>query len=51
VFNICVLGALIGATELLRPDSVMKAIGNKVPKDFLQMNNTAFELGIELVGE
>jgi len=51
VFNICVLGALIGITELLRPKSVMKAIGDKVPKSFLEMNKTAFDLGLELAGE
>lgn len=51
VFNICVLGALIGITELLRPQSVLSAIGDRVPKDFLQMNKTAFELGIELAEE
>jgi len=51
VFNICVLGALIGTTELVRPESVMKAIADKVPKDFLKMNNKAFELGLELAGE
>lgn len=51
VFNICVLGALIGTTELLRPESVMKAIGDKVPKSFLEMNNRAFDLGLTLAGE
>ncbi len=51
VFNICVLGALIGSTELLRPESVMKAIGDKVPKSFLEMNNRAFDLGLTLAGE
>ena len=51
VFNICVLGALIGSTELLRPESVMKAIGDKVPKSFLEMNNKAFDLGLSLAGE
>jgi len=51
VFNICVLGALIGSTELLRPESVMKAIGDKVPKSFLEMNNKAFDLGLTLAGE
>ena len=51
VFNICVLGALIGSTELLRPESVMKAIGDKVPKCFLDMNNRAFDLGLTLAGE
>ncbi len=48
VFNICVLGALIGITELLKPESVTAAIADKVPKDFLKMNNEAFELGLDL---
>lgn len=48
VFNICMLGALIGITEVLRPKSVMAAVGDRVPKDFLEMNNRAFDLGIEL---
>jgi len=51
VFNICVLGALIGSTELLRPESVMKAISDKVPKDFLEMNRRAFDFGLSLAGE
>lgn len=51
VFNICVLGALVGSTELLRPESVLKAIGDKVPKSFLEMNRKAFDLGLTLAGE
>ena len=48
VFNICVLGALLGLTEILRPESVMAAIADRVPKDFLTMNNRAFDLGLVL---
>jgi 2-oxoglutarate ferredoxin oxidoreductase subunit gamma len=51
VFNICVLGALIGITELMRPDSLMKAVADRVPKDFLDMNNKAFDLGLSLGAE
>lgn len=51
VFNICVLGALIGITELLKPASVMKAVADRVPKDFLEMNNKAFDLGLSLGAE
>jgi len=51
VFNICVLGALVGATELLRPESLLKAIGDRVPKDFVEMNHRAFDLGLTLAGE
>ena len=48
VFNICVLGALIGISDLVQPESVMKVIGDRVPKDFIEMNNLALELGMAL---
>ena len=48
VFNICVLGALLGITEILQPQSVMAAVADRVPKDFLTMNNRAFDLGLVL---
>ncbi len=48
VFNICVLGALIGITEILQPQSVMASVADRVPKDFLTMNNRAFDLGLVL---
>jgi len=48
VFNICVLGALIGIADLVKPDSVMKAIADRVPKDFVEMNKTALSIGYEL---
>ncbi len=51
VFNICVLGALIGITELLKPASLMKAVADRVPKDFIDMNNKAFDLGLSLGSE
>ena len=51
VFNICVLGALVGASELLRPESLLKAIRDKVPKDFVALNESAFDLGLSLAGE
>ena len=48
VFNICVLGALIGITEILQPQSVMASVADRVPKDFLTMNNRAFDIGLVL---
>jgi 2-oxoglutarate ferredoxin oxidoreductase subunit gamma len=48
VFNICVLGALIGIADLVKPESVMKAIANRVPKDFIEMNKNALNIGLEL---
>ena len=48
VFNICVLGALIGITEVVKPRAVMAAIADRVPKDFIDLNNRAFDLGLAL---
>ncbi|MFH1157127.1 MAG: hypothetical protein V1793_25305 [Pseudomonadota bacterium] len=48
VFNICVLGSLIGVAGILQPQSVMAAIGDRVPRDFLEMKNRAFDLGLVL---
>ena len=48
VFNICVLGALLGISGLVRPESVMKVIATRVPKDFIDMNTKALTLGIDL---
>jgi 2-oxoglutarate ferredoxin oxidoreductase subunit gamma len=48
VFNICVLGALIGITEVVRAKSVMEAVADRVPKDFVDLNNRAFDLGLVL---
>lgn len=48
VFNICVLGALIGITEVIKPKSVMAAVADRVPKDFVNLNNRAFDLGLVL---
>lgn len=48
VFNICVLGALIGIAGLVKPESVMRAIADRVPGDFIEMNNRALNIGYEL---
>ena len=48
VFNICMLGALVGITEVIKPKSVLAAVIAKVPKDFIELNTQAFELGMEL---
>jgi 2-oxoglutarate ferredoxin oxidoreductase subunit gamma len=48
VFNICVLGALVGITEVIRPKSVMAAVADRVPRDFLELNNQALDLGFTL---
>jgi len=48
VFNICVLGALLGITEIISPASVMEVIKTRVPRDFVAMNNRALDIGLVL---
>ncbi len=48
VFNICTLGALIALADLVKPESIMKVLKTRVPKDFLEMNEQALQLGMEL---
>lgn len=48
VFNICMLGTLLGLTDLIRPESVMKVLEKRIPSHFLDMNRKALDLGIEL---
>lgn len=46
VFNICMLGALIIFIKLIKPESIMKVLENRIPPGFLQINKEALELGI-----
>jgi 2-oxoglutarate ferredoxin oxidoreductase subunit gamma len=48
VFNICMLGAVVALTELVRPESIMKVLEQRIPKGFVDMNRQALELGLEL---
>ena len=48
VFNICMLGALIGITDLVKPESIKKVLKTRIPSDFLEMNQKALEIGIEM---
>jgi len=48
VFNICMLGTIIGLTRLVKPDSIMKILETRIPPGFLEMNRKALDLGIEL---
>lgn len=48
VFNICMLGALIGLTELVRAESVLRALAARLPAHLLEVNRKALELGLEL---
>lgn len=48
VFNICVLGALIGLSGLVKPESILKVLETTIPKDFMDMNKKALDLGIKM---
>ena len=48
VFNICMLGVVIGLTSLLKPESVMKSLKTRIPPSFLDINKQALDIGIEL---
>ena len=48
VFNICMLGAVVGATGLVKPESIHKVLESRIPPRFLQMNLEAFALGKEM---
>jgi 2-oxoglutarate ferredoxin oxidoreductase subunit gamma len=49
VFNICMLGAVIGLTKLLRPESIMKVLEKQIHPGFLEMNRQALDIGMKLV--
>jgi len=48
VYNICVLGTLIGLTDLIRPESIIKVLETKIPAELLKINLKAFDLGLNL---
>ncbi len=48
VFNICMLGALIGISRVVAPESILKVLETTIPKEFMDMNKKALDLGIQL---
>lgn len=48
VFNICMLGALVGMTRLMSTQSVLAGIHNRMGESARSVNQQAFELGLEL---
>jgi len=48
VFNICMLGALIGLTDLVKAESILRVLESKIPAEFLDMNREAFDIGLRL---
>ena len=50
VFNICMLGAVIAITGLVRPESIIRVLETRIPPNFLEINRKALDLGIQIVG-
>jgi 2-oxoglutarate ferredoxin oxidoreductase subunit gamma len=48
VFNICMLGAVIGLTHIVSAESVVRVLEAKIPTGFLEMNKKALEIGLKL---
>lgn len=48
VFNICMLGAVVSLTQLVKPESIMQVLESRIPAGFLDMNRNALELGMKL---
>ncbi len=48
VFNICMLGAVVGLTKLVKPESIMEVLKERIPSGFLKMNREALDLGMKL---
>ncbi|MFA5074223.1 MAG: 2-oxoacid:acceptor oxidoreductase family protein [Nitrospirota bacterium] len=48
VFNICVLGCLLSLTNIVKPESVLKALQSKIAPAYLDMNTKALELGMAM---
>jgi 2-oxoglutarate ferredoxin oxidoreductase subunit gamma len=51
VFNICMLGAVISLTDLVKSESIIKVLESRIPSSFLEMNRKALNLGMELAEE
>jgi 2-oxoglutarate ferredoxin oxidoreductase subunit gamma len=49
VFNICMLGAVVGLTKIVHPESIMKVLGKQIPENLLELNRKALHLGLQLV--
>ncbi len=48
VLNICMLGAVLGLTDLVTPESMLKVLETRIPAGFLEMNREALSLGMEM---
>ena len=49
VLNICMLGAVIGITRLVKPESIMKTLRSRINPEFLDINQKALDIGMAMV--
>ncbi|MCP4745600.1 MAG: 2-oxoacid:ferredoxin oxidoreductase subunit gamma [Desulfobacteraceae bacterium] len=48
VLNICMLGTLLGLTGIVKPESIFKVLETRIPESFLEMNQNALKLGLQI---
>jgi len=48
VLNICMLGALLSLTNMVRVESVKKVLEKRIPPEFVSVNVQAMEIGREI---
>jgi len=48
VFNICMLGALLGLTRMMKVETLEKVLEKRIPPDFMELNKKALALGLRL---
>lgn len=51
VQNICMLGTVVGITGLVGQESIVKVLKERIPGDFLAMNQKALRSGLGLVAD
>lgn len=49
VFNICMLGVLLGLTRMMKVETLEKVLEKRIPPDFMELNKKALRLGLKLV--
>ena len=49
VYNMCMLGTVIGMLKVVRLESILKVLEKRVPLKFFDINKQALELGVGLV--
>ncbi|MCF7791141.1 MAG: 2-oxoacid:acceptor oxidoreductase family protein [Victivallales bacterium] len=49
--NICMLGAFTERTKIISEDSMLKVIEKRMPPKFIELNKSAFKIGVKLAKE